>query len=959
MSHASLNGGAVSVTRPWDAHVGAPRVIRLSGGTGDVVLSDSPEQLAPGLFHIIINESGSSVTIKQGTTTLGTAGNNTITKCHAGPTGWHLRTRTKNTARTATTPSRDLPSEMTAPGLPTYSDDCSGLGADATPPISLCEEAEASSVTLPMYTLPCDSYDPDRPALRDAGFTMPTKVYLTLRNLQKNSGHGYSGSLTNLIAALVAGVTSTDSRLNGRWTLTYDDAFVPTRATTRHWNHLRNTSSSSWDIPEDGPERSKKLWKHEFNYTGDDGGTYTCRLWLIAEYYSVGGASRDNLGVHGPNMLLHVFTDEVGDYTEGSATFDGSTLPEFVGAGGGDLLGYTRDDAAAIERALWSRGDRETKYHHPQLVLTAQVPTSLQIPCDYRYYEPDVPDYLIGANLGGRVITSRNHADGRWNTPSPQGIGTGWLIPWLNGGTATGRDVSVFRGDGGSTSNTCAIMHNSQGKPHEIMVVETGLTALEPQDGYEGVTNGAQASLLSSAVLEVCDPTPVEDRFGCTSGFGLTGPAGYPPLHGSFTDEDHTNHNVIGLQIRGDNAYRTSCIGAGATLSVSLAGYCTTEWFTYTADDEIIVKHRHKLKTFSHRLRMVSAEIRDVTASNGNGTLGRDIKWNLILPDVDYVSRTQSHADPSGINGGSSSYEDGTWSGATVTGLNGSSNAYKITRYATDGTTSAKLTAASLSVQLDTIPATGEHGLVVQGTGGSGTFRAVVTKEDGGKLRLYTESRGLVGEESITVTDGMTVTSSFYGDGFEASAGGASVSAVDTDMASSVYGGIWSSGATGAAFSDFAIQDYWQGSKTFSATLSTTSGMSITIPDDWRVFGDARSELCDQNRTVPALDSDGSAYPCGLGNGRCTIITDTQHGQLSGAGESTADTSLHPTDPLYEKRPESYGEDEYCGDREDIEDLAAGLPPPRVSVEAKLALADTDNQTEGLRVWTGSCIANS
>jgi hypothetical protein len=252
----------------------------------------------------------------------------------------------------------------------------------------ICEPCliDGDYLALPMFDTPCSNPSQERPAFRAKDWAPPQTFFIRFDSaaLSKNSGHAYGGDLENLIEALAS----------EEWELEYQHPYSPAVSTSRHWHHLK-ASTTQWQ--KGTPTVSRWVWKATREYTGDDENPYTAEVRICIEHDEDQQLGNDNIGgkvgAWGCLMNLHVFSDEIAAYTDGATAGDGKT--------------YYRDDPCIGQTTTpW-------KFGHPQLALTYHYQTSLTNGCTMtRDLPPDTPTSVtIGAPW-----TGASYANAKFNS---------------------------------------------------------------------------------------------------------------------------------------------------------------------------------------------------------------------------------------------------------------------------------------------------------------------------------------------------------------------------------------------------------------------------------------------------------------------------------------------------------------------------------------------------------------
>jgi hypothetical protein len=264
----------------------------------------------------------------------------------------------------------------------------------------ICEPAliDSDYLAIPVFDVPCSNPSEERPAFRAKDAAMPATFFIRFDRdqLSQTAGHPYSGTLDNLIDLL-------DSTT---WECVFQDSFASAVSTSRHWHHIK--AANDWS--KGTPTVQRWLWKAEAEYEGDDGGTYTCEVRVCIEHDTSQSPDRDDLiaklGAWGCLFNIHVFSDEIASYTDGTTAGDGRV--------------YYRDDPCiGDDAAPW-------KYGHPQLVLTHHYRTSLTAGCTQTAeLFPNEPEPVSIGNPWDGALND----DARFNSCYGQSVGVASYLP--------------------------------------------------------------------------------------------------------------------------------------------------------------------------------------------------------------------------------------------------------------------------------------------------------------------------------------------------------------------------------------------------------------------------------------------------------------------------------------------------------------------------------------------------
>ncbi len=281
---------------------------------------------------------------------------------------------------------------------------------------------ETSGQILTMYSVPCVTCDPYRPAMLARALEMPKRLKVTFKNQ-------YIGITTNAMKSTLAVISGVDlqannnlrklqaiqQRLGQSWFLEYDATYGVQVSVSRHPHHIRLTDLPlTWDMPNGGVACTKRRWKATTNVgyvertvsqvvTRDEGGSHTetrvteTPMTLTLEIYLQSETPTSPVeGCHGTVFHLYVFCPDLfGPYTDGASV----TCP--IGT-----LTFTKDDPVVAVPETTTTNLRDGRAFHPHLILHGYIPTSMEAPCGSAWgfphetmpvLRPGLPDSYGGA----------------------------------------------------------------------------------------------------------------------------------------------------------------------------------------------------------------------------------------------------------------------------------------------------------------------------------------------------------------------------------------------------------------------------------------------------------------------------------------------------------------------------------------------------------------------------------
>lgn len=340
------------------------------------------------------------------------------------------------------------PTVLDAPSLTCFPDAC-----------LLCE----SNAIAEMFLDPCDSaYTSNgiRPVYRGADLGLPDKMYVSIDSTKffKDSHSSHSGSFAGAKNAF-----------NKPFTLEFVQDFVPVTPYSRHWHNCTSSGLGFIQIPN---EYSKKyVWAENRNYIGDDNNNHVLEVRFVLEIPD-GSDNSGTTGAWGSLFHIYAFTDEI-PYVEGASV--------------GGVSFYRDDPCVYVD-------DTTQKVCHPQLLLVAHVPTTMESCCPSALHDPLSPKTAVCSLFSGPGL------------------------PWTSG---TDRNASLFSPTGGYLKAITLGGGCVSSKIYDLITIENqaqdGLTHLyTTAAGYD---NDTGVLLTTSAIS--CKPRcyPQVDKENCCIGY--------------------------------------------------------------------------------------------------------------------------------------------------------------------------------------------------------------------------------------------------------------------------------------------------------------------------------------------------------------------------------------------------------------------------------------------------------
>ena len=266
----------------------------------------------------------------------------------------------------------------------------------------VCEPAliNGDYLAIPVFDTPCNNPSEERPAFRAKDAAVPQTFFINFNaaSLSQNATHTYGSTLNNLIAALAS----------QEWECGFQYPYTQATTTSRHWHHVK-AGISTWSLLT--PTVSRWVWIATLDYLGDDElTTYTAEVRVCIEHDVDQSLGNDEIsakkGAWGSLLNVHVFTDELATYTDGTVAADGKT--------------YWRDDPCI------GKTSAPYKFGHPQLALTYGYQTSLTHGCTMT---KDLPPASPVSVTIGNYWDGASAVDAKYNSCYGKTVGSHSFLP--------------------------------------------------------------------------------------------------------------------------------------------------------------------------------------------------------------------------------------------------------------------------------------------------------------------------------------------------------------------------------------------------------------------------------------------------------------------------------------------------------------------------------------------------
>lgn len=367
----------------YTCNLSVSRILRLPKALGNKMQPGGPHFV---VIHLAEETPGVTITLKDygQTTTLAVLypGDSVEVWLEDASTDngvWRVdEVRQINTVGPVSSVPRPLISENPSDSYPVYDPYCpgqcvTGAGAECPDvPERVLDESD-DPYTVPMYINSCTAQNTYREPLEGAPLFIPTVLALQFKA---------SWEVDPLHPWVVAGGVLSQSLKDALWG---DGSIVHTLEwkefgdkTSRHWHHLRwvgtlGPRDVDWDQlgGAAGLDCKYHLWEKVIEYTAA-GVARNLTIQIMCEYTTDTDEER---GAWGSLWNVYVFTDEV----EPEFADD----DEYTPADSSDPIAFSRLDPAVSGRCTSPAQGSALKFVHPQCIIAASVPTTMESPCNY------------------------------------------------------------------------------------------------------------------------------------------------------------------------------------------------------------------------------------------------------------------------------------------------------------------------------------------------------------------------------------------------------------------------------------------------------------------------------------------------------------------------------------------------------------------------------------------------